>query len=193
MRHRFAPRAAIRVPDHPVDPGSVEGDWAFDHEVTITHSEGSHTFRAALEKNGRGLTLVALSPQGIRAFALTQTGRHVTFTPFVDLSMPFPPEYIMHDVNRLWLWSSEPPNGGSGERSFDRDEERVTELWSGGRVRERRFSRIDGTPRGAIVATYPDGLAPNAPGLAPPPDSARLENGWFGYRVDTRALSWERL
>ena len=184
---------SVGYPTALVDPRSLEGDWAFDHEVTITHAEGRHSFRAALEKAGPGLTLVALSPQGIRAFALTQTGREISFTPFVDLPMPFPPEYIMYDVHRLWLSPSDAPAGGSGEQRFERGEERVAEVWTDGRLRQRRFERADGSPAGAIIATYPEGLAVDAPSRSRPPSRASLENGWFGYRVDTRTLDWQTL
>ena len=189
------PSATAR--DYPttlIDPGATPGDWALDHEVTIVHPEGESSFRAVLEKRGDALTLVVLAPHGARAFALTQTGQRVSFTPFVDLPMPFPPEYIMYDVNRLWLWpSSSPPSGGDGTRTAVRNGERVHERWSGGVIRERRFERLDGSPAGTIIASYPEGLSPEAPGAARPPATATLDNGWFGYRVRTRTLEWVTL
>ncbi len=173
------------------DPGEFSGDWALDQEVTIRHAQGEHSFRAVLEKRGATLTLVALAPHGARAFALTQRGSHVEYTPFVDLPLPFPPEFMMHDVHRTWL---QPPLEQEGEeRQGERDGERLRERWRDGRLLSRTFERVSGGPQGTITVTYEGGLDPGAPSQVAPPERCELRNDWFGYQVLLRTLSWTPL
>lgn len=171
------------------DPASLEGDFAAEQEVRMTHPRGENVFRAVLQKQGDELLLLGLAPHGGRAFLLRQRGDEVSFESYMPFELPFPPEYILHDVHRTWFLGLP-----SGERSALRDGERVQEETDAeGRVVERRFERLDGRPQGTIVVRFAGGLAPGAPLRAAPPDEVVFDNGWYGYQATIRTLSWQPL
>ncbi|HJL25360.1 MAG TPA: DUF3261 domain-containing protein, partial [Polyangiaceae bacterium LLY-WYZ-15_(1-7)] len=173
-------------PTEMVDPASLEGDFAMEQEVTMRHPRGEDTFRAVLQKRGGELLLLGLAPHGGRAFLLRQDAEGVSFESYMPFELPFPPEYILHDVHRTWFL-------GSDGATVERDGERITERLEGGRVVERSFERLDGAPDGTITVRFGEGLAAGAPLSAEPPDEVVLENGWFGYTATIRTLSWQPL
>ncbi len=167
-------------------PSSLGGDFAMEQEVTMTHAQGENVFRAVLQKQGDELVLVGLAPHGGRAFVLTQRGTEVSFESFMPRELPFPPEYILHDIHRAWF------KDAPGE-SAEMDGERVTETIEGDRVTERRYERLDGQPEGAIVVSYEGGMVPGAPVTEAPPERVVLDNQWFGYRATIVSRNWQRL
>ena len=101
------PRAAdIEGPGYPTvltPPSELGADFAMQQQVTMRHARGENSFSAVLQKQGDTLTLLALGPHGGRAFSLVQRGQEVEFESYVDIELPFPPEYILHDVHRTWF------------------------------------------------------------------------------------------
>ncbi|MEM9194748.1 MAG: DUF3261 domain-containing protein [Myxococcota bacterium] len=172
-------------------PSEFAGDFALEQEVTIRHPEDENSFRAAVQKIGDEIIVLALGPHGGRGFALRQVGRDVTFENFLPVELPFPPEYILFDVHRSWFQPTAAPDGGEGTASFERDGERIRERWEDGRLLERTFERADGAPDGTIAVRFPEGLEPTAPHRSRPPDLIELDNGWFGYQASVRTLSWQ--
>jgi len=104
--------------------------------------------------------------------------------------LPFPPRFVLLDVQRaLFPWLPEGAGPlADGVHAADVDGEHVAETWSGGRLLERRFERLDHTPPGEIVVRYEGG---RVPGEMPPPIT--LENGWFGYRLEVESLTEQTL
>ena len=136
-----------------------------------------------LQLTDDGLTMIALTPYGSKAFVLAQHGVKVDLTSFVDRELPFPPRYILLDIHRaLFMTLSDPP--ADGIRTAERAGERVTETWKGGRLVSRRFVRLDGQPVGAIDVRFPGGVAPGEI-----PAAIELDNGWFGYALRIQTLS----
>lgn len=168
------------------EPASIGPDFAMQQEVTMSHAQGENTFRAVLQKQGDTLVLLGLAPHGGRAFVLTQTGTEVEFESFMPGELPFPPQYILHDVHRTWFVNA--PEG-----TVELDGERVTTRMENGRVVERLFERLDGRPEGTLRVTYEGGLQSSAPAGAEPPSTAVLHNGWFGYTATVRTLQWQTL
>lgn len=147
---------------------------------------GSRTlsFSAVLQVDGGTLSLLALTPYGTRAFLIEQDGQAVRFTRYVDRELPFPPRFILVDVHRaLFAGLGHAPPARDGERTYERDGERVSERWHGGALLERRFERLDGKPSGTIRITYRPGLAPNAQ-----PMRIEIDNAWFGYQLTIQTL-----
>ncbi len=169
-----------------VPPSRIEGDFLVEQEVSMTHPRGENTFRAVLQKQGARLILLGLAPHGGRAFLLEQTDDGVRFESYMPFELPFPPEYMLHDIHRAWFM--EAPEG-----VVERDGERLEERREGGRVVERTYRRLDGRPPGTITVRYEGGLAPGAPRTAAPPARIVLNNGWFGYRATIRTLRWQPL
>jgi hypothetical protein len=168
-------------------------DVLWQQRVTATWGEGSQRgFDAAIQKQGDLLTVLGLSPVGSVGFAFLVRGEQVELRNDTDkggeaqIDLPFPPRFVVLDVQRTFYpWFEEaPPVEGERERTVDG--ERVREVWHGGRLAQRRFERIDAQPPGVITITY-DWTDTDPSWLAP--RHTLLDNGWFGYQltVDTHA------
>ncbi len=150
-------------------------DFLWRQRVTVRWTGGEEGFDAALQKRGGTLTLVGLGPYDTPAFVLTWNGREIGFENRTDRALPFPPRYILLDVQRVffpWL----PPGQATGEV----DGERITERLEGDVLLRRTFERLDGQPPGAITVTYEG-------------DRAILDNGWFGYTLTVETSDRQRL
>ena len=173
-------------------PPSVRHDDFLDRQtIAATYGDRAARFQAVMQKRGDELTLLGLTPFGSRAFVIRQVGLDVTFESFVPQSLPFPPKYILFDVQRVFFASGEVADGGApdGERETARDGELVHEQWRGGRLFRRSFRRVDGRPAGTITVDYDGGLAPDGP----PPAHVTFDNGWYGYRLDITTQSHQPL
>jgi hypothetical protein len=170
-------------------PSALGADVLWQQRVTASWGdERGHSFDVAVQKLGDTLTLVGLSPLGSTGFVVELRGSTISHQSPSGEELPFPPRFLLLDVERVffpWL-----PDGAAadGERAAEVGGERVVEQVQGGRVVERRFTRLDGRPRGTIVVRYGweegDGAAPA---------QAELDNGWFGYRLSIRTLQETRL
>jgi hypothetical protein len=115
---------------------------------------------------------------GTPGFTLVLTDDGLTFDNRTDRELPFPPRFIILDLQRVFYpWLDGPPPA-SGERSGQVAGERVHERYDRGRLIERTFERLDQTPPGLIRVTY-EGYEPEAEA----PARAELHNAWFGYRI----------
>ncbi|MDH5676116.1 MAG: DUF3261 domain-containing protein [Myxococcales bacterium] len=156
--------------------------WQQRVEAVVPATDGTGSngrkvgFNAVLQSEAGVLRLLALTPMNTRAFLLEQRGTHVTYTPYIEDEIPFPPRFILIDVHRTFF--APPLPGGDGWREGERDGEVVRELWKDGRLLERSYERKDGKPQGRIRIVYRGGMAESLP-----PSHVELENGWFGYRL----------
>jgi hypothetical protein len=180
-----------REEDYPgtLQPAStLATDMLLQQRVTATWGEdGQRGFDAAIQKQGDTLTVIGISPMGSVGFAMILRGTTVELRNDTMQDLPFPPRFILLDVQRTFYpWLGPGPSDGTREGNVFG--ERVHETWSHGRLAERRFQRLDGQPKGDIVITY-DWTDEPADRLAP--RHTVLHNGWFGYRlsIDTHAES----
>jgi len=168
-------------------PAHYPGDFLARQHIDVRHGERAGGFDAVLQKRGEHLVLLALTPYGSRAFVIEQRGRTITFTSSMQRELPFPPRFILLDVHRALLAGLPRPAGAplpDGTHDAVIDGERVHERWSAAHLVERRFTRVDGRPAGAIVVRYGGrGLAADGT----PTGVVTLTNGWLGYvlRVTT--------
>jgi Protein of unknown function (DUF3261) len=178
----------------------VTASWG-DPAASDPRAHGERSFDCAFQKQGDTLTLLGLTPLGSAGFVLTLTGDRIAFENRTPESLPFPPRFVLLDVERVffpWLAGSGAPLP-DGEHAGDVGAEHVVEYWAGGRLVERRFTRLDGKPAGTITVRYAadaahaaDAANAAAParstdpavrtGLLAPP-RAELDNGWLGYRL----------
>lgn len=178
------PPPAGGYPGELVSTEAMGQDFLLRQRVSATYGEHNTSFEAALQLREGALTVLGLTPFGSKAFVLTQTGTEVAFEKFVDRELPFPPDYILLDIHRALFMTVGDGVLADGEHSAERAGERITESWSGGRLRRRIFARLDGQPAGEIVVRFEDGHVPGqVPGVM------ELSNGWFGYRLEIRTLS----
>lgn len=179
------------APERLVSPPALGAEFAYQHRVRSVTAQGEWEFSAVLQKRGNELLLVGFGPHGGRAFVLRQVGTQVDFESHLPRELPFPPRFMMIDVQRTWFWGAELWNEGeppSGERRRVRQGEEVVEVWRDGRLRECIFRRLDDRPEGVIRVQYEGGLGPERP-----PSRVTLDNGWFGYRLELTTLTHQRL
>ena len=159
-------------------------------------------FDAAVQRRGDTLTVIGLSPMGSIGFSVEQGPDGIDVVNNIPEQMVIPPRFILLDVQRAFFpWFDDDMQ--DGERSADRDGERITERWADGRLRERTFTRLDGARDGTIRISYrwtrsgdadPEWADPERadPEWALPPHAV-LDNAWFGYRLTIDTSSETRL
>jgi hypothetical protein len=180
-------------------PSVLRNDVLWQQHVSANWGEGERRgFDAAVQKQGDTLTVLVLSPIGPPALVATQRGGAIDFHNELGEDFPFPPRFLLLDVQRAFFpWLPETSAASAmdetgatgapladGERHGVVGEEQIAETIAAGRIVKRCFRRLDGKPAGAITIRYEwdrsDWLGPSR---------AVLENGWFGYRlvIDTVA------
>jgi hypothetical protein len=180
---------APRYPGTLRPPSAMGADVMMRQKLTARWGEGEEmSFDAVLQKQGDALVLLGLGPHGGRAFVIAQRGADVSYEELVDIDLPFPPEFILLDVQRVFFPRISETVLGDGSHARVVDGERVTERWQNGKLVSRTFERVDGDPAGTIRIGYGAGWAP---GEQPP--TVRFENGWFGYSLSVETLSFQRL
>lgn len=148
-------------------------------------------FSAVLQVKGGVLTVLGLTPMGTKAFILEQEGTEVRFTALIDRQMPFPPEFVLQDVHRTWLWHARLPWGDRPSEEAPSTEiagERVSEVWTNGALVRRTFERLDGQPEGSLRVDYIGGHRTGKPA-----ERVVIDNGWFGYRLEIETVEWQKL
>lgn len=171
-----------------VDVAPFGADYIARQRVEGRHGDARFRFSAVLQKSGGTLTLLALTPIGTRAFVLEQTGEDVTFTPYVDRDLPFPPRYILIDIHRsLFVGIGSTPLA-DGQHIAHRFNEQITEQWEGGKLQVRSFRRDTGRPSGAVEVEYFGWTD-----FGVPATEVRLSNEWFGYELTITTESYDPL
>jgi hypothetical protein len=186
-------RPAGEGPGYPGElqpPERFASDFLLRQELEVQLGGERTRFQAALQRRGATLTLLVLTPMGTRAFVIEQQGLDVRFTSYLPEGRepPFPPRYVLLDVQRTLLPQLGDGPLADGEHRGERAGEVIRERWLGGRLLERRFARRGGRPAGEIVLAYEGGMAPGEA-----PSRVVLDNGWLGYRLVITTLSSQDL
>lgn len=178
---------ALAAPGTLTSPAALGDAFALEQRVRTEYPDGAQEFRAVLQRIGDRMVLVGFGPHGGRGFVLTQTGDEVEFESHLPEELPFPPEFMFHDIQRVWFRGLPGPLP-DGEHRGEIDGEEIVERWQGGRLMERTFRRLSGEPEGVLRATYEGGLGGEAP-----PEVVTWDNAWFGYRLILTTLSHQRI
>lgn len=162
----------------PILPVAAAGDdFFYEQRITVSWPDGERGFSAALQKVNETLSVVALGPMGQPAFRIQLREGEVTMEAFTDRTLPFPPEYIVADVQKAFFeWIEPPPGVASDERAGTFEELHVEEQFSHGALRSRTFSRSDAPEAGLVEVTFTDNEAREIPDV-------KIVNGWFGYTL----------
>ncbi len=180
------PRPTAEIPGVLVRPSVVPFDFLRTQKLVARFGAGSHAFEAVLQKQGDTLTLVALSPFRTRLFVLEQRGLEVKYTSYLPQEMPFPPRYILDDVQRVYFRGLPGAPLADGEHSAAQDGETLREVWASGRLLERDFTRAG--MQGRIAVTYQPGMAGNVSSPL-----IEIDNGWMGYHLTIQTISEQPL
>jgi hypothetical protein len=178
-------------PTPPRDPGRLHlpsalgADFFTQQHIDARWQNRKGGFDAVLQKRADTLKLLILTPFGSRAFLLEQRGKNVRFQSFIPQQLPFPPRYILLDVQRVFLDRGKAPRPDGRHMIVDGSEQRI-ETWRGGRLLRRRFRRTGSDD--AIDIEYVGGMKGGTP-----PTEVRLDNGWFGYSLKIRSLAYRQI
>ena len=169
--------------------GALREDLVMKQTVSVRWQDREESFEAVLQKHGSELLLVGLGPMNTVGFSLTLDDRGVTFENRTGQELPFLPERILADVQRVFYpWIEENPICSNCRREGMRAGLEIRERIGDGFLEERRFS-VSGRPeRGELVVRYEgwiDGFSV--------PRRAILSNGWFGYELSIDTTSVERI
>jgi hypothetical protein len=179
-------------PGELISTAEMGDDFLARQKLEGRFGEREFAFQAVLQLHEGTLTVLGLTPFGTKAFVLTQTGTEVEFEPLIDREIPFPPEYMLQDIHRAWLWHARLPWGAGppaqGSASTEVAGERVRETWTDEGLVRRSFERLDGQPAGEIRIDYVGGHQAGHPAKR-----VILDNGWFGYRLEIETTQWRNL
>lgn len=182
---RTTPRPEFKPEDYPGvlrQPEVLGRDLLLRQRVTALWGEDDQRgFDAVIQKVGDTLTVMGLSETGSMGFAIVLNDGEVALTNQMPMQFPFPPRYILLDVQRAFYpWLSEPGSERSdGEHEAIVDGERIVETWAGGRLLTRSFTRLDEMPPGELTIHYRWDEAEWSV-----PTFVTLDNGWFGYKLE---------
>ncbi|MGB3052069.1 MAG: DUF3261 domain-containing protein [Polyangiales bacterium] len=170
-------------------PTAIGEQFLWRQHVTASWSDGSESFDAVLQMHGEELMLMGLGPMGRPGFIATLTTSGVTFENRSGRSLPFAPEHILADVQKVFYpWLGPVPAGFSGTRTGEHKSLMISETYAGGRLLTRVFERSDAVERGELRIRYEGWL----PGLSAP-QRAVLDNVWFGYELTIVTVEQHRL
>lgn len=174
--HRGPPPAIY--PGELLDPASVPGDFVIRQHIQGTYGPRKISFDAVVQKKDDTLLVLALTPYGSRAMAIQLTGRQVSVEKFIPRDLPFDPRFILLDVQRTFLMGLPDAPYADGWHRDKTADEVIRERWHDGRLHERRYTRRDHNPSGAVVVRY---AGRYRAGTAPP--VVTLVNEWYGYTL----------
>ncbi len=158
----------------------IEGDFLLRMRVRMRAGDADLALQIAARKRGSELVLVGFDPLGVELFSVVQRGLEVQVDSLPAPALPVAPRNLLRDLHRIRFLGLEPPPGGSGRAEGIFDGTRVSEEWSGGRLRIRRFEQAEDPRAGAVLVTFEAA-------------EARLENPACGYRATWVELAEEPL
>jgi uncharacterized protein DUF3261 len=97
----------------------IEGDWLVHARIHVTGSGVDESYQLVLQKTGPKLVLLALTPFGAKAFAVTQIGLQTWTEAYLGPILPVPPQNVLRDVQRAYFRVVEDP--GLDPRAVTRD------------------------------------------------------------------------
>jgi hypothetical protein len=168
-------------------PAQIPADFVWRQRIDVRFKERRESFSAVIEKRGDHLILLALTPFGSRAFALEQRGSRTTFTPYIDIQLPFSPLYILVDVQRAFFRGLPGAALSDGWHEGVADGERIRERWAAGRLFEREYRSLDQSGN-QVSIEYRGGML----GFQPAP-TIQLTSRRFGYALTITTLLAQRL
>lgn len=160
-------------------PGDVPFDFSWRQHLVASYGEQEFTFQAVVEKSANRLQLLFLAPYGSRALLLEQDDARVASEYFVPQRLPFPPEYILSDVHRVYLRGFADSPLADGTHRALVDGELFVDHWSGGLLKAREVFADEASTIPSVTVRYSPGGARRAPAR-----EVVLDNRAYGYRIE---------
>jgi hypothetical protein len=168
---------------------TLTDDLVLQQRVTIRWQDREEHFDAVFQKRGDELLLLGLGPMNSVGFTLTLDGEGVRFENRSGRELPFEPERILADVQRVFYpWMADEKSCTNCEQYIVRGDLEVSEKIGPERILERRFVDLSGRRDKEILVRFEDWLEGETI-----PSRAILRNGWYGYELTVETLSVEHL
>jgi hypothetical protein len=163
------------------------GEFAVRQRIHYDAGGTSGSMDAALEATCDVLMVVVLNPFGSALLTIRQEDGEIEVAGSGASALPFPPERLLLDVHRVFLYPLDAPKPGGGTTRYEIGGTQVEETWREGRLWERRVSS---TTRGSPIAEirYPTGWEPGSF-----PDEALLRSQRLEYTLRIESSGWRAL
>ena len=180
-------RAIPECPGDWVATQALPGDFLLRQQMLVTRGNRVFALHLVAQKRGDELLLLGLHPFGAKLFTLRQHGLETSVEALPAPLLEVPPLNVLRDLHRARFLGLA---GTDGDGTFveRRDGTEVREHREGGRLRWRRFRRLDGDPEGVVELRFDAPSAETGGG-----DRVTIENGWCGYRAELTTVSEEPL
>jgi len=185
-----SPRSSRSTPSEFLLPVStLARDLVLQQRVAIRWQDREERFAAVLQKRGDELLLLGLGPMNSVGFTLTLDAEGVRFENRSGRALPFEPERILADVQRVFYpWIPAEQSCTDCEQFAVRGDLEISEKIGPERLLERRFVDLSGRRSGEIVIRFEDWLE-----VGSVPGRAILHNGWYGYELTVETSRVEEL
>lgn len=178
------PHAAPELPRIALDSRDIPGDFQLRQHLRFSWPDGAGEADAVVQSACGELVVMILGPMQSSAIVIRQRGMDVRLQKATAVPMPFPPESILFDVQRVYFVPIDAIPSGQGSRTVVWHGLSVVETWRRARVVERRFAGASNT----AVVTYRDGAVPGEL-----PRHAVLESDSPPYRIEVSTLSRQEI
>lgn len=159
----------------PVD--AWPGTHVLQQRVTARWQDREDGFNAVLQKRPGALTLIGLGPVGSVAFVIQHSeSGEVTFENRTGRDVPFAPEHIVADVQRVFYPWLDAEACDACRRQGEALDLLIQERFNRGRLSQRTFERSAAPEQGTVTISYEnwqDGVARQAVST----------NEWYGYQL----------
>jgi len=185
-----APNSGLGIGPGPMlAPTAIAERFLWRQRVTASWDDHSESFDAVLQMDGEELILMGLGPMGRPGFIATLSASGVSFENRSGRCLPFAPDHIMADVQKVYYpWLSTVSEGFTGTRAGEYESLQISETYAEGRLVMRTFQRSDAADRGELRVRY-EGWQPGRTA----PQRASLDNAWFGYELTIVTVEQQRL
>ncbi|MDJ0846868.1 MAG: DUF3261 domain-containing protein [Myxococcota bacterium] len=181
----LAPRSAVDARQL-LPSEEVAGDYLLRQRLGFRRGERGGSVEVVLQVHCGEVVLLGLAPGGSRLFAIRQVGREISVDAPAEERLPFPPEAVLLDVHRSFLYPVADPPLPDGVHPVSVGALATRERWAGGRLVERTIPA--GSDASAVVIRYEGGMA--ATGI---PGPVTLEDRRRGYELRVTTLAREAL
>jgi hypothetical protein len=92
----------------------IRGDFVLRQQIRVVAKGVDFPFELVVQKKGRELILVGLSPFGAKLFTTIQTGLDTRVDALPGAVLPIPPLNVLRDLHRFRFPDPYPPIGAGG-------------------------------------------------------------------------------
>jgi hypothetical protein len=161
-----------------VEPGELPGDWTVRHRIVYVAGDRRGSLEAVMQVHCGEVLVIGLAPFGVPLFSIRQHAAAVEANG--PKRWPLPPEVILLDVHRIFLYPVKPPSSGDGLHARRVGDVGVVERWLEGRLLERSIEREGRAP---VRIRFDGGIASQFD-LRP----VTLSDEEYGYQLEVSPL-----